>query len=111
MLITRPDELIELLISRTVGALPASGCLSLVTVTVAVKALPAFAADGIPFSAMFRSLASAAGTAASAAIAARTISLRILPPSVAQPTPAVSPGFHRTPNRGSAGARARSDHA
>src|SRR6187551_2015764 len=76
-----PVLLTARLIRRIVGALPESGILSRVTRTVAVHATPAFVADGLPASAMLRSLASAAGAATNAASTPRTMSLRMLPPS------------------------------
>src|SRR3954465_2476028 len=80
MFTTRPAVLIELLSRRIVGAWPTSGCLSRVTVTVAVHALPAFATDGLPASATFRSFASAAGAVAHAATAATAMSFCMVPP-------------------------------
>src|SRR4051794_40254833 len=77
-----PVLLTARLIRRMVGALPASGILSRVTLTVAVHASPALVTDGFPASAMFRSLASAAGALTSAASTPTTMSLRMLPPSV-----------------------------
>src|SRR4051794_24728750 len=70
-----PTEL--LLMSRTIGDLPASGCLSRVTVMVTCVAFPAVVTDGLPASARLRSLAIAAGAMTSAASAARTTSLRM----------------------------------
>jgi hypothetical protein len=77
-MLTTPPELMARLINLIVGALPACGCLSLVMLTVAVHACPAFATDGLPASAMLRSLASAAGTQMRAASAVKTMSLRML---------------------------------
>src|SRR5438128_11353276 len=76
-MLTTPPELMSRLINRIVGALPACGFLSRVTLTVAVHACPAFATDGLPVSAMLRSLASAAGTQIRAVSAVKTMSLRI----------------------------------
>src|SRR5258705_1269388 len=78
MLTTREAVLIDMLMSRIVGALPACGSLSRVTLTVAVHAFPAFVADGLPVSAIFRSFARAAGTQIRAASAVKTMSLRML---------------------------------
>src|SRR3954462_5161580 len=98
MFTTRPAVLIELLSRRIVGAWPTSGCLSRVTVTVAVHALPAFATDGLPASATLRSLASAAGAAAHAATTATAMSFFMVPPrSTSQ--------LHRRSSAGSAGRR------
>src|SRR5580765_6208814 len=99
-----PTEL--LLMSRTIGDLPASGCLSRVTVIVTCDALPAVVTDGFPASARFRSLARAAGAATSAANAAKTTSLRMLPPSGL-------PTLHRSRPSGSAarGPRAAGEDA
>src|SRR5262245_37624828 len=82
MLTTRPAVLTELLMRRIVGALPVSGCLSRVIETVALHALPAVVAAGLPESATFRSFALAAGAETKAARTAKTISLRMPPPSV-----------------------------
>src|SRR3954451_1570933 len=89
----------ELLSRRIVGACPASGCRSRVTVTVAVHAFPTFATDGLPTSATFRSFARAAGAAAHAATAATAMSFCMFPPRSTM-------SLHRGASAGSAGRRA-----
>src|SRR4051794_39500968 len=91
----RPAVLIELLSRRIVGACPASGCRSRVIVIVAVHALPAFATDGLPASATFRSFAKAAGAVAHAATTATAMSFCMLPPRSTM-------SLHRDPSAGSA---------
>src|SRR3954451_6501482 len=86
----------ELLSRRIVGACPASGCRSRVTVTVAVHAFPTFATDGLPTSATFRSFARAAGAAAHAATAATAMSFCMFPPRSTM-------SLHRASSAGSAG--------
>src|SRR5436190_23665539 len=97
-MLTTPPELMARLINRIVGDLPGCGCLSTVTLTVAVHACPALATAGFPVSAMFRSLASAAGTKTTAASAVKTISLRMLFLLRSQV-------LHRSDRSGSAGGR------
>src|SRR5436190_16021560 len=98
MFTTRPAVLMELSSRRIVGACPASGCLSRVTVTVAVHAFPAFVTDGFPVSATLRSLASAAGAVTNAATTATAMSFCMLPPRSTS-------RLHRDPSTGSAGRR------
>src|SRR2546422_598803 len=82
MLTTPPALLIDMLMSRIVGAGPACSSLSLVMLTVAVHACPAMATDGLPASAMLRSLASAAGTLMRTASAEDDELAHAVPPSV-----------------------------